>query len=181
MSIFSIILTAIWAMLPAYLPNNIAVLAGGGRPIDAGRIWRGKRILGDGKTWRGTLAGIAGGIITALALNSIRASITPIVGFGLPMFPLPVAGTLAVGASLGDIAASFVKRRTGRDRGVPFPILDQLDFAAGALLLTLLVTPTWFNSTFTPRILIAVIIITPILHVATNTAAYLLGLKAEPY
>ena len=46
---------AIWAMLPAYIPNNVAVLAGGGRPIDGGRtLDDGNRALGDGKTWRGT-------------------------------------------------------------------------------------------------------------------------------
>ncbi|MFC6754525.1 CDP-archaeol synthase, partial [Halorubrum tibetense] len=40
----SLVATAFWAMLPAYVPNNAAVLAGGGRPIDGGREWRGARV-----------------------------------------------------------------------------------------------------------------------------------------
>lgn len=36
------LVSALWAMLPAYLPNNAAVLFGGGPPIDGGREWNGK-------------------------------------------------------------------------------------------------------------------------------------------
>ncbi|MFD1527454.1 CDP-archaeol synthase, partial [Halolamina salina] len=43
-----LIADALWAMLPAYVPNNAAVLAGGGRPIDGGRTLGGARLLGDG-------------------------------------------------------------------------------------------------------------------------------------
>ncbi len=39
MAILETIVIAFWAMLPAYVPNNAAVLAGGGRPIDGGRTW----------------------------------------------------------------------------------------------------------------------------------------------
>ena len=50
--------SAIWVMLPAYLPNNIAALTGGGMPVDLGKNWSdGKRILGDGKTIRGFAGG----------------------------------------------------------------------------------------------------------------------------
>lgn len=181
MSLASVIITAVWAMLPAYLPNNVAVLAGGGPPIDGGRTWRGTRLLGDGKTWRGTGIGTIVGIVAALGLNSVRATVTPIVGFGLPMFPPVAAVTLAVGAMIGDIAASFLKRQTGRNRGEPFPVVDQLDFVAGALVATLIVTPAWFYATFTPGILVAVVVLTPVLHITTNGGAYLLGLKNEPY
>jgi CDP-2,3-bis-(O-geranylgeranyl)-sn-glycerol synthase len=82
---------------------------------------------------------------------------------------------------LGDIVASFLKRRTGRERGAPFPGVDQLDFVVGALLLTLLVRPAWFLGTFTPVVLVVVLVMTPLLHVGTNAGAYLLGLKDEPY
>ena len=51
-----IILQALWLILPAYVANASAVLVGGGTPVDFGKNWRdGKRILGDGKTWRGLL------------------------------------------------------------------------------------------------------------------------------
>jgi CDP-2,3-bis-(O-geranylgeranyl)-sn-glycerol synthase len=32
-----------------------------------------------------------------------------------------------------------------------------------------------------PLVLVAVVVVTPVLHLATNAGAYLLGLKAEPY
>ena len=56
-------LAACWIMLPAWLPNPIAALFGGGRPIDGGRVLRdGYRVLGNGKTWRGFAAGVLAGL-----------------------------------------------------------------------------------------------------------------------
>ena len=78
----ALVATAFWAMLPAYVPNNAAVLAGGGRPIDGGREWRGARLLGDGKTWRGTAVGTAVGVAVALALNRLAAPASTAALFG---------------------------------------------------------------------------------------------------
>ncbi|PSQ10354.1 hypothetical protein BRC93_09795 [Halobacteriales archaeon QS_5_70_15] len=172
---------AFWTMLPAYVPNNAAVLAGGGRPIDGGRTLGGNRILGDGKTWRGTFVGTAAGALVGLALNAVRPGVPAASGFPLPAFPPLVLLSLPAGAMLGDITASFLKRRTGRERGAAFSGVDQLDFVAGALVLTLLVRPGWFLETFTPAVLVTVLVLTPLLHAGTNAGAYLLGLKDEPY
>lgn len=177
----SLVATAFWAMLPAYVPNNFAVLAGGGRPIDGGREWNGSRILGDGKTWRGTAVGTAAGFVLALALNAINAPVSTALGVGLPAFELHAAFALAFGAMLGDIGASFIKRRSGRERGAAFPGLDQLDFVAGALLVAFVVAPDWALSVFTLPVLAVVVVMTPVLHVTTNVAAYKLGLKNEPW
>jgi len=116
----SLVATAFWAMLPAYVPNNAAVLAGGGRPIDGGRDWRGARLLGDGKTWRGTAVGTLTGVVLALALNRIAEPASAALGVDLPTFALPAAFALAFGAMCGDIGASFLKRRSGRERGAAF-------------------------------------------------------------
>lgn len=181
MSWLSVVVVAFWAMLPAYLPNNVAVLAGGGPPIDGGRTWRGARLLGDGKTWRGTAAGTTAGAGLALALDAVAPGVGDAVGVDLPGFPVAAAIALALGAMGGDIAASFIKRRLDRQRGAPVPGLDQLDFVLGALALAALAAPTWFGETFTPSVLAVVIVLTPILHVTTNAVAYVLGLKNEPY
>jgi CDP-2,3-bis-(O-geranylgeranyl)-sn-glycerol synthase len=173
--------TAFWAMLPAYVPNNAAVLLGGGPPVDGGRTWRGRRLLGDGKTWRGTAGGVAAGVAVALFLGALRPSVEAAVGLSLPAFPLAAAAALPAGALLGDMLASFLKRRLGRQRGAPLPGVDQLDFVAGALGLAALLAPGWFLETFTPPVLAAVLVMTPLLHLGTNGVAYLLGLKAEPY
>jgi CDP-2,3-bis-(O-geranylgeranyl)-sn-glycerol synthase len=183
---YEVVLTALWAMLPAYIPNNAAVLAGGGRPIDGGRTLGDSRLLGDGKTWRGTAVGWTAGALLALALNAIRPDATDVLGAPVPEFPLAIVVALPLGAMLGDIGASFLKRRTGRERGAPYPGVDQLDFVVGALLLAavvdlLVVSPSWFFETFTVPVLTVVVVVTPLLHVVTNGIAYVLGLKDEPW
>jgi CDP-2,3-bis-(O-geranylgeranyl)-sn-glycerol synthase len=177
----SLVATAFWAMVPAYVPNNAAVLAGGGRPIDGGREWRGARVLGDGKTWRGTAVGTLVGVVLALALNAANDPASAALGVDLPTFSLPAAFALAFGAMCGDIGASFLKRRSGRERGAAFPGLDQLDFVIGALLFALVVDTGWTLDTFTLPVLAAVLVMTPVLHVVTNVGAYALGLKNEPW
>jgi len=176
-----VVVTALWAMLPAYVPNNAAVLAGGGRPIDRGRTMGGRRLLGDGKTWRGTAVGWVAGAALALLLGAVREPAIAALGAVVPPFPPAVVVALPLGAMLGDIGASFLKRRTGRERGAPFPGVDQLDFVAGALLLGFLADPAWFLEWFTPQVVLAVLVLTPALHVLTNGIAYALGLKDEPW
>lgn len=88
---------------------------------------------------------------------------------------------LPAGAMGGDIAASLMKRRLGRDRGAAMPGLDQLDFVVGALLLTVIVAPSWFGQTFTLPVLFVVVVLTPLLHVGSNVIAYGFGWKDEPY
>lgn len=179
--VFETIVVAVWAMLPAYVPNNFAVLAGGGAPIDGGRTWNGKRLLGDGKTWRGTAAGIVAGAILALILNAVHSPVASALGVTLPTFPTAAIITLPAGAMLGDMTASFLKRRTGRERGAAFPGIDQLDFVVMSLLLTLLAAPTWTLDTFDFPVLVVVFVLTPLLHLVTNGIAYALGLKDEPW
>ena len=171
------VLTGIWAILPAYLPNSVAVLVGGGPPIDGGRSWRGSRLLGDGKTWRGFLGGTLAGALLALAMNALRPGLAPT----LPAFPAPAVLTLPLGAMLGDVAGSFLKRRSGRERGAPAPVLDQLGFVVVALALTFAAAPGWTTRTFTLPVLVVVVLLTPVVHLVTNGGAYLVGLKDEPW
>ena len=181
MELYAVVLTAVWAMLPAYLPNSAAVVLGGGPPLDGGRTWGGRRLLGEGKTWRGTLGGWAAGAGLALLLNLLSPSASDALGVGLPTFPAGAVLALPLGAMVGDIAASFLKRRFDRARGQPVPGLDQLDFVVGALALCFFVTPGWSRSVFTLPVLSVVLVVTPLLHVGTNVVGYALGLKEEPW
>ena len=72
MDLLLVALSGIFLFLPALVPNSAAVLFGGGTPVDFGRTWKGKRILGDGKTWRGLFGGVAAG--TALGIGMILAT-----------------------------------------------------------------------------------------------------------
>ncbi len=65
--ILGLIILSIWLMLPAYIPNNAAALFGGGTPIDFGRKFSdGKRVLGDGKTYKGFILGSLCGLVVGL-------------------------------------------------------------------------------------------------------------------
>lgn len=181
MDLVAAVIIAIWIMIPAYIPNNIAVLVGGGPPIDGGREWGGARLLGDGKTWRGTIGGILGGMIVAMLQNAFNGPVSIVLGVQLPVFSLAIVAAFPVGALLGDMLASFLKRRTGRERGAAFPGVDQLDFVALALLMGLALDSGWMFAVFDTTLLIIVLVMTPILHVLTNGIAYVLGLKQEPW
>ena len=179
--IISTAAVTIWLLLPAYTPNNFAVVFGGGKPIDFGRKFiDGKRILGNGKTIRGLIAGITGGIFIAhLQLffeNILKVNLYSSLEYG--SFIL-IAASLSVGAMTGDIIGSFIKRRTGFERGASFPLLDQLGFLIFALLFAS--SSSDFSMLFTLPVIIAGFIITPLLHITTNFIAYKLGLKNVPW
>lgn len=171
-----IIINAIWLMLPAYISNPMAVVFGGGTPIDLGKKWGdGRRILGDGKTIRGLFAGTICGIIAGLT----QMQISPLGSLG--NFTYTAIITISFGALLGDIVKSFFKRRLGFTRGAKLLLIDQLDFVAGAWILTYAFDPQWFIMNFTPQIIITVLILTPIFHRLTNIFGYYIKLKKEPW
>jgi len=178
MSVFDIILIALWLMLPAYLPNPCAALFGRGTAIDSGRNFTdGRRILGDGKTYIGFFAGTVAGIVIGL----VQILIAPYAPIPFPTFTLAAILCLSIGSLLGDLGMSFVKRRIGLARGAPFPIADQLDFVAGAWILTYLFEREWFLSNFTTWIVVTILVITPIMHLVTNIIGYKLGKKDVPW
>ena len=173
------LVSALWIMLPAYIPNSSAAAFGGGAPIDGGRNFSDKRrLFGSGKTWRGLFIGIACGVLVG-SVQILLASY-----FNWDFFPkltiLPVF-LLATGALLGDLGKSFFKRRLGKKSGDPWPVADQYDLVAGAFLLTVLFDPQWFFSVMSVPIVIIILIITPVLHRATNIIGYLGGVKEVPW
>jgi len=171
-------------MLPAYLPNNFAVFFGGGKPLDFGRNFLdGRRILGDGKTFRGTIIGTLGGVGIGLVLDFVASS-RPDLGlpdFGSGYELIPVLLGLSLGAMAGDVVASFFKRRMRMKRGESLFLVDQLDFVIGSWALTLLLAPRWFSENFTSEIILIVLIVTPALHRATNIIGYKIKAKKEPW
>jgi CDP-2,3-bis-(O-geranylgeranyl)-sn-glycerol synthase len=188
-----LIVTSIWLMIPAYIANPMAVVFGGGTPIDYGKnFYDGRRILGDGKTIRGLIAGTACGLVAGL-IQIILAPVLAASGlFGsLDIFQsslnaytfstIHVVFLMALGALLGDSAESFIKRRINLKRGAMFPVADQLDFVVGAWILTYILASAWFIIYFDVRIIFTVLIITPLLHITTNIIGYLLKLKKEPW
>lgn len=187
MDVVTTALTGLFLFLPALVPNSAAVLFGGGKPIDNYRTWKGKRILGDGKTWRGTIGGVAAGAGLGFLLLIVAYLFDPTDFWGYGPFPqnMGIVFTLAAGSLLGDMVGAFIKRRLGLDRGVKAPGLDQYDFVAGALLLTLLFFPNWVLETYVEGeaivALIVLLIFVPVLHRTVNIIGFKLGKKKEPW
>lgn len=176
-------LVAVIAFLPAMVANSLAVLVGGGSPIDAGMKWNGKRILGDGKTWRG----LFGGGISAGLIGLIIQFLAPSSFHIYPSFPegMIVIFALSFGALLGDIGASFIKRQRGIARGKRTPLMDKYDFIVGSFVLAIIVNPNWFYGIYLDGYgwigTLIIIIGVPFLHRAVNIIGYKLGLKEEPW
>jgi CDP-2,3-bis-(O-geranylgeranyl)-sn-glycerol synthase len=166
-------------MLPAYLPNPIAALVGGGTPIDLGRNFPdGKRVFGDGKTYRGLVIGIFAGISIGLA----EIWLAGVYGWeNLPEQTYLSITLLATGALLGDLCKSFFKRRLGKERGAKWPVADMYDLVAGSLLLVLIVDPGWLFANMTLLTFILILILTPILHRTVNIIGYHFKVKEVPW
>ncbi len=169
------LLNVMWLIFPAYVANSAAIDVSGfpvlkdfSTPMDFGKKFAGKRIFGDGKTWRGFVFGV----LAAVAAAAIQQQIQP-AGF-IAMTPY-LGFLLGFGALAGDLAASFIKRRAGLGRGHPVFFLDQLDYIFGAFFLAWTVLPVDFGY------LILACMLTIPLHVIANIVAWVIRLKRKPW
>ena len=172
---------AIWLILPAYAANGLAPLVAFRKklhPIDGGKKLKGEPLFGPGKSWEGLILGtLIGGLIGLVEVLAF-----PYLPFDISPIPLNIVAMSALlglllgfGAMAGDVAGSFIKRRLKIARGRPAPVLDQLDFLAGALLLSLALVSLQIGWV----ILLAVI--TPFIHLTANVIGYALKIKKQPW
>jgi CDP-2,3-bis-(O-geranylgeranyl)-sn-glycerol synthase len=178
--IIETVIVAIWLMLPAYITNASAAFFGGKTPIDRDIFWGKNRLLGEGKTYEGLLKGFACGFLFGIVQHLFLREYIKI-SFGLFPFFLVTLFCLSAGAMLGDLLGSFIKRRFGLKRGAALPLVDQLDFVGGAWLLLFLFARDWFIAVFTAKIIVTVVIITPLLHLLTNYVGFKIGRKRVPW
>ena len=165
------LLEALWYILPAYFANASPVIFKGKIPMDFGKRFKdGRRILGDGKTWRGFF----GGLLTGTLIAVVQYYLTPNF-YGSLTMALKLGFALSLGALLGDLIGSFVKRRVGMERGYPAVGLDQWGFLITALILAY---PIKTLSTGQVLFLLAV---TPFIHWFANIFAYKMGWKSVPW
>lgn len=166
-------------MIPAYVPNSAAAVFGGGTPINLGKRWSdGRKVFGDGKTYRGFLGGMFCGILAGLVEIWVWSSFNLTA---LPRQTLLSIALLAAGALLGDLVKSFFKRRLGKERGESWPLADQDDLVIGSFVLILLVYPQWLFENITLPVAAWIVIITPILHRVVNIIGYYIGVKEVPW
>ena len=154
-----IILSTIWLYLPSYFANAAPVALGGGPPLDGGEKWLdGKPFLGGHKTLRGCIVGVLAGVLIGLLQGSFYIGLTQ-----------------GLGAIIGDLISSFLKRRRDFSPGEGVPLLDQLDFIVAAIILS---QP--FTRASLLEILIILILTVPI-HYLMNYLAWLAKLKENPW
>jgi CDP-diglyceride synthetase len=149
-------------------------------PIDLGRTYRGRRLLGDNKTWRGVLIMAAGASLAMASQQRCRVPVLELFDYGTVNGWL-CGALLGAGFVLGELPNSFLKRCWGVPPGGqakgpaywPFTLLDQVDSIAGcALTLALVWPPPW-------RVVAAGVVLGGVAHVAFNLVFVRLGLKGR--
>src|SRR2546425_9658376 len=155
-----LIASALLFIGPAYFANAGPLVLGGGAALDGGKtLADGQPIFGPHKTVRGVIAGIVAGTLIGLAESLFDPRLL-LAGF-----------MISLGAVLGDLLGAFVKRRLKIKPGDQLPIVDQLDFVLGGLLVG------WSFFQMELVSILVVVLVTPPIHLVTNFGAYLLGIK----
>jgi CDP-2,3-bis-(O-geranylgeranyl)-sn-glycerol synthase len=174
-----IILRALYFMLPAYLANMAPVFATkifGAKfsyPLDCHLKYQGRPLLGANKTWRGLIAGVVVGILTVyLQAYFFRCQFFYQISLlNYAAIDLFLFGFLfGLGVILGDAVKSFFKRRANLKPGDKWWPWDQLDFLGALILILLVYLPPWY-------IFLLIIIISPLLPLASNWLGYKLRIK----
>lgn len=153
------------------------------QPVDGGLTWRGRRLLGANKTWRGFIVMVPAAAISFALLARLAGD--PVM-HGL--WPLSIAGYAAAGAiaglgfMLGELPNSFLKRQLDiAPGGAPRRslaaaahfLVDRLDSAVAMLIaLRLVVVVPWRTAAF-------VLLIGPFVHWSFSVLLFRLGVKTR--
>ena len=154
----TVVLQLLWLALPVIAAGlvHLAVLkldmlpALRRLPIDGGATFRGRRLFGDNKTWRGAVVTIGTTTVTAWALARLHACcwhLPTLVPFA-ETHPVAWGLLLGTGYIVGELPNSFLKRQIGINPGESgaglagraFWVIDQVDSLVGMLLAVL---PIW--------------------------------------
>ncbi len=143
------IITAFWYIAPAGFANMMPVFAARlfpswNAPIDGGKTWRGVRIFGGHKTWRGCAAAVFGGAAAFLVQQKMAAAFPSLVSVSLFEYASMTVWfgvAQGFGACAGDALESFLKRRRGIAPGRPWVPFDQIDWALGGMAMGSMFVP----------------------------------------
>jgi CDP-diglyceride synthetase len=152
-------------------------------PIDGGATFRGQRLFGDNKTWRGAVVTIATVTASAWALarlNDCCINLPTLTPFA-ELHPIVWGFLLGTGYIAGELPNSFAKRQLGIDPGQSgqgfvgrvFWVVDQLDSLVGMLIA---VAPVWRPSL---PLLAAIVAIMLVAHPVSAWIMVLFGLKSR--
>lgn len=179
-SLVFFILRCFYLMLPSYFANMAPVIVKKinlfRQPLDFGKKLGSRPVFGKNKTFRGFVFGIAFAVIVAYAQFllygiGVFKSISFVDYRGWLFFGI-LSGT---GALTGDLAKSFFKRRLGIKPGEKFVPFDQTDFILGSFLF---IAP-FFKIDI--KIFLTSLVLSFLLHIIVNHAAYYLGIRQEKW
>ncbi|MBI5392708.1 CDP-archaeol synthase [Candidatus Woesearchaeota archaeon] len=177
-TITQLIVKSLYLFIPAIVANSMPVFVKKvnflNYPIDFGKEYKGKRIFGDHKTFRGFFFGILGAILIILLQQYLAkypffAELT-LVDFS-KVNALLFGFLIGLGVLTGDAVKSFFKRRADIAPGKSWIPFDQLDLIIGGLI--------FISSVYLPplKVIIFAFIVGPLLHIGFNLLGYYLGIK----
>jgi len=152
-----------------------------GQPIDGGRLFRGQRIFGDNKTWRGFVVMVPATGFAFLLLGLLSHRESPASLWPIALWQYALLGCWAgFGFMIAELPNSFLKRQLNVEpgqtpkqswaKGLCF-LLDQIDSVVGALLAVALFVPvpiaTW----------ILLLVSGTVVHWLFNVVLFLTGAK----
>lgn len=178
---FLIIVQALFFFLPAYVANAVPVFLNRyglfevlNRPLDGGRFYKGSRLFGATKTFRGIIGGVAGAIFVITVQAFLYHFVISMRQFYLFPYLFPsilILGFLqGLGEGLGDLFKSFWKRRFHIQSSAPFFPFDQLSFLGALLLGAFYFFPEWQH-------IVSLFVVSPFIPVIANIIAYFSGWK----
>ena len=204
-----LILYTLWIYLPGFLVNTFAMMWGkwfpktgyGPWPIDGGKNWKdGNRILGDGKTWNGLIGGsLTSGLLCIIMVMVTQGNTSNALPFVDPVFEsrgwyatnntyltaMILGSFLGLTSLIGDATGSFFKRRKGLKRegniSSKAPLLDTIPFALSVFTFGIIFLGGQHGAVELIPSMLAILVITPLLHRSFNLIGYAIGWKDVPY
>ena len=145
-------------------------------PIDLGKTYKGRRILGDNKTLRGYIMGIVSSIVVIYIQKWLYAypffqnlSFVDYNNYNM----LLLGFLIGFGVLFGDTVESFIKRRLSIAPGKPFVPWDQIDSVIGAIVF---IYPVYKLS---PVQIVTIIALSLFFSLSMSYIGFLLGFRKE--
>jgi hypothetical protein len=149
------------------------------RPLDGGLCFRGRRVFGDNKTWRGAVVMSSGVVVSAVVLCRTRWFRSRLPDGLEDASPVAYGALLAAGTVAGELPNSFLKRQLGiapgerrwTPGGVALVVFDQADFLLGIWVALL---PLW---RMPARDLAEAFAVVVGVHMGINVVGYAIGAR----
>lgn len=183
---FKDIIFALWFFLPAGVANatpifvaNFPGLRDLNAPIDFGLMFRGKRVLGAHKTWRGLISGVLAATLVlwlqqlAVLHTGWARTLTSNVDYA-QLHILVLGPLFGLGALAGDAIESFFKRQRGVPPGVGWFPFDQTDYIIGGAIATAPFVHLHFLQ------YVWLLLLWLLMHIVASYIGFLLKLKERP-